>query len=266
MTGRVKVDPSGFAVNGEALGYTAELLTIAMHKPAGFVCTHALDEGKNVYSLLPAIFQLRKPLLSSVGRLDRMATGLLLFTQDGSLNARLSSPASGCTKEYIVSLEQPLSTLGVEAAAFASGRLQLVDGSVCEPADLSPHAALRSVCRVALRQGRHHQLRRMFAAVGHAVTGIHRASFAGLSLHDLDLPAGAWRVLTPVEVSILNEHCTAAAVSARVAKRELRRRSGLGNDGAGGAPPPQVPASLIAGGTRIRIRRDRGIAAEATAR
>lgn len=206
LVGRTKVVPSELRVEGEAIEYAGEMLHLVMHKPPGVVCTHADDEGRSVYDLLPTTFGLRKPLLSTVGRLDKMASGLLILTQNGKLNALLSNPTLSrgvCPKEYIVSLEEELSESGVEAAAFSSGRLQLVDGSVCEPAALVPHASMRNVCKVTLTQGRHHQIRRMFAAVGHAVTGIHRVAFGGLRLPDLGLAEGQWRQLTEDELSIL---------------------------------------------------------------
>lgn len=206
MVGRTKVAPSELRVEGEALEYAGEMLHLVMHKPPGVVCTHSDYEGKSVYDLLPTTFGMRKPLLSTVGRLDKMASGLLILTQNGKLNALLSNPTisrGGCAKEYVVSLEDELSESGVEAAAFSSGRLQLVDGSICEPAALVPHATRRNICKVTLTQGRHHQIRRMFASVGHAVTGIHRVAFGGLRLPDLGLAEGQWRQLTEDELSIL---------------------------------------------------------------
>lgn len=232
LTGATKVDPASVTLDGAPLAPQpppGAHLHLALHKPAGYVCTHALDEGRTVYELLPAEFQLRNPVLASVGRLDKHATGLLLLTTHGGLAARLTSPRRGVPKEYVVSLEQPLSPQLGEVAAFASGRLRLVDGSRARPAVLVPHAdpALRHVAKVTLAEGRHHQLRRMFAAVGHAVTGIHRVGFGGLRLPELGLGTpGAWRQLTPAELQALL-------------------------DGSAAVLPPEAPR---VGGPRVRLR------------
>lgn len=193
-----KVDPAALRVDGEPVPYAATQLHLVLNKPPGFVCSHAMDEGPTVYSLLPPEFLLRAPALESVGRLDRAASGLLLLTQDGRLNARLASPSSGAKKEYLVALDAPLRP-GV-AAAFAAGRIPLLDGSVAQPARLTPHPEHAHVCSVELSEGRHHQLRRLFAECGHAVTGIHRVAFAGLRLADLGLAQGAWRLLSEAEI------------------------------------------------------------------
>jgi 16S rRNA pseudouridine516 synthase len=204
MTGGVKVDPTRVFVNGEHVERAGVQLHLALWKPVGHVCTHADEEGDTVYQLLPDEFGFRKPVLSSVGRLDKMASGLLLLTQSGSLIERLTNPRRGCLKDYTVQLQAPLSATGSEAAAFASGRLELVDGHVCLPASLVPHKGLPNVARVTLQEGKYHQLRRMFAAVGHTVTAIHRTSFAGLHLKQLGLSKpGDWRQLTTDEVEVL---------------------------------------------------------------
>jgi 16S rRNA pseudouridine516 synthase len=236
LTGATKVDPTSLTLDGAPLAPQpppGAHLHLALHKPAGYVCTHALDEGRTVYELLPAEFQLRNPVLATVGRLDKNATGLLLLTTHGGLAARLTSPRRGVPKEYVVSLAEPLSPQLGEVAAFASGRLRLVDGSRARPAVLVPHAdpALRHVAKVTLAEGRHHQLRRMFAAVGHAVTGIHRVGFGGLRLPELGLAApGSWRQLTPAELAALL-------------------------DGSKAVLPPEAPR---AGGARVRLRGGRG--------
>jgi 16S rRNA pseudouridine516 synthase len=193
-----KVDPSALRVDGEALPHVSAQLHILLNKPAGYVCTHAEDDGETIYSLFPSEFMLRNPPLQAVGRLDKMATGLMLLTQDGTLNDQLCNPRRACPKTYMVALAKPLR--GTERAAFAAGRMQLVDGSVCAPAELIPHAEVNHVCTVILREGRHHQLRRMFAEVGHSVTAIHRTGFGGLSLDKLNLAQGDWRFMTEEEL------------------------------------------------------------------
>ena len=237
LTGATKLDPASVTVDGEPLPHRPGVpLHLALHKPPGFTCTHALDEGRTVYELLPSEFQLRSPQLATVGRLDKHATGLLLLTQSGALNARLASPRSGVPKEYVVSLAQPLGDDLREVRAFASGTLALVDGSRARPAVLTPHRdpALRHVAKVVLAEGRHHQLRRMFAAVGHTVTGIHRTAYGGLRLPELGLAEGEWRPLRDDELAAL----LAASASAA-------------------ALPPPTRQQQAGGGARVRVKRER---------
>lgn len=208
LSGRVRVRAAALRLDGKPLPSPAGVpapgsgsLHLVLHKPAGIVCSHAVGEGESVYDLLPRELNARRPAIQAVGRLDKEASGLLLLTQSGGLNAALCSPSRGVTKEYYVRLEAPLSAAGVEAAALASGSLRLVDGAVAAPAELTPHASDARLARVVLREGRHHQLRRMFAALGHRVTGIHRAGYAGLRLADLGLAPGTWRVLSDEELA-----------------------------------------------------------------
>jgi 16S rRNA pseudouridine516 synthase len=196
-----KVDPSALRVDGEALPYAGRPLHIVLNKPPGYVCTHSIDEGLTVFSLLPSEFLLSDPQLATIGRLDRMSSGLLLLTQDGKLNDQLCNPRRGYSKTYMVALLEPLR--GLELDAFASGRIQLVDGALCAPAELIPHPHHANVCTVILSEGRHHQLRRMFAEVGHTVTAIHRIGFGGLSLTSLQVKQGEWRFLTEDELLTL---------------------------------------------------------------
>jgi 16S rRNA pseudouridine516 synthase len=203
LTGATKVNPLNILIDGEKLQYVGAPMHIILHKPAGYVCSHSEGDDQTIYDLFPKAFMMRKPLLSSIGRLDKLATGLLLLSQNGGLNARLTSPKRHCPKEYHVSLKDPLSTAGFEAAAFASGKLQLVDGANCKPARIVPHKAHRNICKVVLTEGRYHQIRRMFAAVGHCVTAIHRTTFAGLRLVDTGLAPGQWAMLTQAQLEIL---------------------------------------------------------------
>ncbi|PKM05246.1 MAG: 16S rRNA pseudouridine(516) synthase, partial [Gammaproteobacteria bacterium HGW-Gammaproteobacteria-7] len=146
--------------------------------------------GRVVYDLLPPRFRLRKPLLSTVGRLDRDTSGLLLMTDDGQLLHRITSPRSRLAKVYRATLAEDLA--GSEAALFASGTLQLESETTpLAPAGLEPIGP--RLARVTLHEGRYHQVRRMFAAVGNHVHALHRESIGGLSLGDLD--PGQWRIL-----------------------------------------------------------------------
>lgn len=162
---------------------------ILLHKPVGVTCS-AKDQGKLVYSLLPPRFKLRTPIVSTVGRLDRESSGVLLLTDDGTLLHKIISPKSGLPKVYRVSLARDLR--GDEGEIFASGRLMLES----EDTPLLPAGFERlgdREVRVTLHEGRYHQVRRMFAALDNHVLALHRERVGGLDLGGL--AAGEWRVL-----------------------------------------------------------------------
>lgn len=170
-------------------------MVVMLNKPAGFTCSHA-DQGPLVYELLPPRFQKRDPKVSSIGRLDEETTGLLLFTDDGTLLHRLISPKSNIPKTYEATLARPLE--GHEAALFASGTLVLRgEDRPCLPALLEVTGE-RSA-RLTLTEGKYHQVRRMFAAAGNHVEALHRSRFGTLGLGDLK--PGEWRPLSPAEIA-----------------------------------------------------------------
>ena len=175
-------------IDGEPLDPPPGLL-LMLHKPLGVTCS-TKDTGRLVYDLLPPRYRLRDPLLSTVGRLDRETSGLLLLTDDGQLLHRIIAPKSRLPKVYLATLAQDLR--GDEAALFAAGTLML-DGEKTPllPAELDVLDARRA--RLTLHEGRYHQVRRMFAAVGNHVEALHRERVGGLTLGDL--PDGQWRVL-----------------------------------------------------------------------
>jgi len=175
-------------IDGEPLDPAPGLL-LMLHKPAGVTCS-TKDEGRLVYDLLPPRFRQRDPLLSTVGRLDRETSGLLLFTDDGALLHRIISPKAELPKTYEATLAQPLR--GDEAVLFASGTLLLEsETKPLLPAELTVLDARR--VRLVLHEGRYHQVRRMFAAVGNHVEALHRPQVGGLALDGL--AEGDWRAL-----------------------------------------------------------------------
>ena len=182
------LDHDSLRVDGAPLDPPPGLL-LMLHKPVGYTCS-TKDPGRIVYDLLPPRYRLRSPLLSSVGRLDRDTSGLLLFTDDGALLHRISSPKSKLSKVYEASLASELR--GDEADTFASGGLMLEsEQTPLLPAELEVLGP-RQV-RLTLHEGRYHQVRRMFAAVGNHVEALHRSRVGGLSLGDLG--PGQWRLV-----------------------------------------------------------------------
>ena len=191
-----KVGHDVIRIDGEPLDPPPGM-TLMLHKPVGYTCS-TKDPGRVIYDLLPPRFRLRSPLLSSVGRLDRDTSGLLLMTDDGALLHRIVSPKAKLAKVYEATLAQDLR--GDEGAVFASGTLMLESETTpLAPAALHVHDARHAA--LTLTEGRYHQVRRMFAAVGNHVEALHRSRIGGLSLGDL--PAGRWRLLDAGDLDIL---------------------------------------------------------------
>jgi len=196
----VKITPdlaSRMTVQGKPLDPPPGVV-VMMHKPLGVTCSRK-EAGPLVYDLLPIRWRRREPMLSTIGRLDKDTSGLLLFTDDGDLQHRVISPKRHVPKRYLVTLARPLS--GEEAAVFASGALMLEsEDKPLLPADLE--ALSPTTARLTVHEGRYHQVRRMFAAVGNHVEALHRDRMGGLDLPE-DLAPGALRVLGAEDVSKL---------------------------------------------------------------
>jgi len=185
--------PERMTVVGKPLDPPAPL-TLLMHKPLGVVCSHR-ETGRSVYELMPRRWQARMPALSSIGRLDKETSGLLLITDDGPFLHRVISPKAKVAKRYIATLDRPLE--GTEAEVFAAGTLMLEgERDPLAPAVLQPIGPKEA--RLIITEGRYHQVRRMFAAVGNHVVALHRDRIGDLEL-PADLEPGAWRILTPGE-------------------------------------------------------------------
>jgi len=188
LSGRLTVD-------GEPLDPPPPL-TFMLNKPLGVTCSRK-EAGPLVFGLFPPRWQVREPALSTVGRLDKETSGLLLLTDDGQLLHKIISPKNHVPKRYHVTLKWPMH--GGEAVSFASGTLMLEgEDKPLLPATLetlSPTTAY-----VTVTEGRYHQVRRMFAAVRNRVIGLHRDRVGQLLLPD-DLAPGAWRILTPDDLA-----------------------------------------------------------------
>jgi 16S rRNA pseudouridine516 synthase len=171
-------------------------IALLLHKPLGVTCSHK-EAGPLIYNLLPPRWRRRDPAISTVGRLDKETSGLLLLTDDGALLHRIISPKHHVTKRYVATLARPLQ--GHEAAQFASGDLML-DG---EDKPLAP-AVLEmlspTLAALTVTEGRYHQVRRMFAAVGSHVDALHRDRIGALEV-PADLPAGQFRLMTAADIA-----------------------------------------------------------------
>ena len=176
-------------------------LVLMLNKPVGVTCSHK-EAGPLVYRLLPERWRRRDPAISTVGRLDKETSGLLLLTDDGAFLHKVISPRRHIAKRYVASLDRPLE--GHEAGIFASGTLMLDnEDKPLLPARLEVISPQETA--LTLTEGRYHQVRRMFAAVGNHVTALHRASIGGLVLPE---------DLAPGDFYVLDEHERAAIFAA----------------------------------------------------
>ena len=184
-----KAHPADVLVDGQPLDHPDGLLLL-LHKPLGLVCSHDEREGPNVYSFLPPRWGTRNPQITSIGRLDKDTSGLLLLTDQTALVHRLTSPKHKVPKLYRATVDRDLPD-GL-AELFASGTLLLSgEKDPCLPAELrilDPRTA-----ELTLTEGRYHQVRRMFASQGCEVLTLHRTAFGDLTLGDL--PPGQFREL-----------------------------------------------------------------------
>lgn len=189
--------PSRMQVDGEPLDPPPGLV-ILLNKPLGMTCSHK-EDGALVYDILPDRWRRRDPAISTIGRLDKQTSGLLLLTDDGDLLHRVISPKRHVAKVYRATLARPL--VGTEQDVFAAGGLVLEgEDKPLAPAVLevlSPTDA-----RLTVTEGRYHMVRRMFAAVGNHVEALHRERVGGLALPD-DLAPGDWRLLDPAQIDAI---------------------------------------------------------------
>ena len=185
------VEPRGlvFSVRGQAWPFHEKALLV-MNKPAGHECSQKPKHHPSVYSLLPPPLRVRD--VQSVGRLDEDTTGLLLFTDDGALIHRLTSPKRHVAKVYEVGCKHPVSEEQVQRLLQG---VKLVD----DPATVKAAAAeitgerpdgLHGL-RLTLTDGKYHQVKRMLAAVSNRVEALHRSGFGALALPP-ELAPGAW--------------------------------------------------------------------------
>jgi pseudouridine synthase len=183
---RDRVEVDGRPVALQRLAY------VLLNKPAGVVTTARDPQGRRtVLDLVP-----RDPRVVPVGRLDADTTGALLLTNDGPLAHRLAHPRYGVEKVYVAD---------VEGAPTDATLQRLRDGIELDDGPTAParvHRLAANRIELALHEGRNRQVRRMLEAVGHPVTRLHRATYAGLTAQGLE--PGHWRELTTDEVARLH--------------------------------------------------------------
>lgn len=191
--------PGRMTVDGEPLDPVPGLVVL-LNKPLGMTCSRK-EDGALVYDLLPDRWRAREPAISTIGRLDKQTTGLLLLTDDGDLLHRVISPRRHVAKVYRATLARPLA--GTEGELFASGQLML-EGEDKPLAPARLEALSPTEARLTVTEGRYHQVRRMFAAVGNHVEALHRERLGGLTL-PADMAPGQWRLMAAEEIARIFE-------------------------------------------------------------
>ena len=186
------------ALEGKPLGGAYEkYVYLMLNKPMGVVSASRDARETTVADLAASAYPRRQ--LFPAGRLDKTSTGFVLLTDDGALAHDLLSPARHVAKEYLVTLDTPLT--GAMQAGFAAG-VTLADGQRMAPAEAEPAGPDPCVVRVTLRQGVYHQIKRMFGVFGAGVNALHRQAIGGVAL-DPALAPGQWRELTAEELALL---------------------------------------------------------------
>jgi 16S rRNA pseudouridine516 synthase len=198
------VEPEGllFTVEGVPWEYHAKAY-LMLHKPAGTECSQKPSAWPSIYTLLPAPLRQRPSKgtagVQAIGRLDQDTTGLLLMSDDGVFIHRMSSPKHHVPKVYEVETAEPVTQGQIDrllAGVILDDDPKPVRAAACE---ITGEHALR----LTLTEGKYHQVKRMLAAVGNRVTGLHRSRIGGLVLPP-DLAPGQWRWLQADDLAALN--------------------------------------------------------------
>lgn len=200
-----RIDPTqAISLASAANRAQAELVTVLLHKPVGYVSGQAEDGYRPAVTLVtaqsrwtkdPVARPFRPAMLAGLapaGRLDIDSTGLLVLTQDGRVAKTLIGADSTVEKEYLVRVEGRLSEAGLKELNFGLS----LDGEPLKQAQV--HWQNRDQLRFILREGKKRQIRRMCELVGLKVTGLKRVRIGRVQLGDL--PPGQWRYLAPEEV------------------------------------------------------------------
>ena len=192
-----KADPeaSVITIDGKPLIFKKQVY-LMLHKPQGYVCSTDDPDHPTVLYFLdePVAYKLH-----AAGRLDIDTTGLVLMTDDGQWSHRITSPRHHCEKTYLVTLESPVADDTAEQ--FARGVQLHNEKDLTKPAVLE--VITPTQVRLTISEGRYHQVKRMFAAVGNHVVALHRERIGAIKLDD-DLEPGEYRPLTEEEIASVN--------------------------------------------------------------
>jgi len=166
---------------------------IMLNKPKDYICSNVDEQLPSIINLI----KVDKPQqLCIAGRLDADTTGLTLITDDGQWSHKITSPRRNCSKRYRATLAQPVEQNAI--ALFKEGIQLKSENAPCLPATLEILADNQVV--LTIEEGKYHQVKRMFAAIGNLVVELHREQIGEIKL-DTDLKLGEWRYLTTEEVN-----------------------------------------------------------------
>jgi 23S rRNA pseudouridine2605 synthase len=185
------VDPvrDTIVVDGKRLSRASSKVYYALHKPVGYHCTNASNVKRRAVDLVESSSGVR---LFTVGRLDKMTSGLIIVTNDGHFANRVMHPSGGIQKEYIAKVDRDITH--DDLVALSEGCR--IEGALVRP--VSVRKVRRSTIRVVVQEGRYHEVRELLAAVGLTVLELKRVRIGGLSLGRL--PEGQWKEITPEHV------------------------------------------------------------------
>jgi 23S rRNA pseudouridine2605 synthase len=200
-------------VDGKSVRPREEHAYFMLNKPAGILCSRSDPGGRTtVYHLLPKEIR----ALHYVGRLDKDSRGLLFFTSDGDLTQSLTHPSHGVLRVYAVRTAQRLSQEEIR---------QLKQGVEVEPGVIFKCAVVKELTdgyELSLREGKKREIRRLLAALGHSVVDLQRIAFGGVELGEL--PEGACRPLSQIELEALRRASALDAMSVAPARGDARNR------------------------------------------
>jgi 16S rRNA pseudouridine516 synthase len=165
-----------------------------LNKPLGVVCATRDPSQRTVLDLFDVP---KRSALHIAGRLDIDSSGLVLVTDDGQWSHRITAPANHCPKTYFVSLAEPLTSQ--QASRVSAGLLLKGESRPTKPATVD--RVSEHELRLTITEGRYHQVKRMFAALGNHVVALHRLSIGGLVL-DQSLIPGTYRPLSAEEIAL----------------------------------------------------------------
>jgi 23S rRNA pseudouridine2605 synthase len=192
----VKVSPEDEVCYKDKALSSQRKIYLLLNKPKGFVTS--VDEGRSKKIVMDLVRSACKERIYPVGRLDKMTTGVLLFTNDGDLSLKLTHPSNRMRKVYQVSSNKPLEQEDLDKLAQG---VELDDGFIAFDSIAYTNPENHTQIGVEIHSGKNRIVRRMFEAVGYKVTKLDRVYFAGLTRKGLK--RGKWRFLSPEEVAFL---------------------------------------------------------------
>ena len=193
----VKLDPERDTVVycGKSVCYR-EHIYIMLNKPEGYV---SATEDKNAPVVTDLLLPADGARVHPCGRLDKYTLGMMILTDDGEMSHRLLAPARHVPKSYRYRCESPLSECNEKRLCEG---VHIDGGYLTKPCEINAEGEFEGV--ITIHEGKYHQIKQMFGAVGNKITYLERISFGPLPL-DPSLGRGEWRYLTEAEIALLAE-------------------------------------------------------------